>query len=162
MDYNFRSLVWLTVYFQTIFFSIHKLDSCMYIDQSHARTMLWYLSIIQKKILYNLLTHSHSIINNRNINIISVLFSFDCDLSAVIFVHISYSVINGIFQNWLDDQLNRTIFFYLFLYKELCLKTVFVTNFLNIHVTCAMLQLICDSDDGSSLRQTNPEQLRKL
>ena len=85
------------------------------------------------------------------VNIIAFFLTTDRDLASVILIHISYTIINGIFKNRLNDQLYCAILINLFININFALKTLLVSNFLNIHITSAMLDLIRYSDHRSAL-----------
>ena len=71
--------------------------------------------------------------------------------AAVILIHIPYTIINGIFKNRLNDQLYCTVLINLFINIKFDLKTLLISNFLNIHIASAMLDLIRYSDHRSAL-----------
>ena len=80
----------------------------MHINKPYSRAMLWHLLIICENIFHILTPHSHSIIGNHQINLLLLLKASYEDSGMVILIHISYSIINGIFQNRLQNKLYGT------------------------------------------------------
>ena len=82
----------------------HQLDTRVYINQSHSAAVLWHLLIIRQNIFHILTPHSHSVIGNHQINLLLLLKASYEDSGMVILIHISYSIMYGIFQNRLQNQ----------------------------------------------------------
>ena len=151
MYHNLRSFIRLTVNQKTIFVTKHQLDPVVHIDKSYPGTMLWYFIVILEDIFNCLLTHTHAIILDREIDIISLFLAAYRNHAAVILVHISNPIIDCIFQDRLYDELDRTAIIDFLVNIKFHAEPFFIAHKLDIHIAPAVLQLIRDPDYGSSL-----------
>jgi len=113
--------------------------------------MLWYFIVILEDIFNRFLTHTHAIILDREIDIISLFLAAYRNHTAVILVHISNAIIDCIFQNRLYDELDRTVIIDFLVNIKFHAEPFFIAHKLDIHIAPAVLQLIRDPDYGSAL-----------
>ena len=66
-------------------------------------------------------------------------------------------MINGIFQNGLDDELQRIEGFHLVLRRYFSGEFVFITHFLDGEIVAGVLQLVGDGDDVAATAQRDAE-----
>ena len=132
----------------------------MYIDHAHSGTMLRHVVIVCKQLFYHFFGHTKSVIPDFDADIISVTIS--CHMNLTLVIHTFDTIIDGIFQKRLNDQLHRAAVFDLVRNLEIYLKTVLVADFLNVHVILCMLHLIFNPDNRLSFAQADPEQTCQL
>ena len=124
--------------------------------------MFWNFVVICQNIFQHFFAHSHSIIFYTNVYIIVFLFPGYYNSSIIVFIHMSDSVIDCIFQNRLDDQLYNTVIIKFFIYLKIYLKSFFIAYQLNIHITTAMLKFILDWNNRLAPWQADSQQFCKL
>ena len=112
----------------------------MYINHSHAGTMFRHMFIFREQFLHHLFRHAKAIIPHLYTDVVPISVADHMDLSLVI--HALNSIVNGIFQKGLHDQLHGAAILNLFCDLKIHLEPVLVTDFLNIHIVLCMLDLI--------------------
>ena len=122
----------------------------MNIDHPYPGTMFWNFTVICQNITPYVFRHTHSIILYADVNIFTFLLSTYKDLTIIILIHITYSIIYCIFQKRLNHQFYNTVIFNLFIYQKLYLKSFFIAYTLNIHITSAVLQFVSNRDNRLS------------
>ena len=130
----------------------------MHIDHPNAGAVLRNFAVVRQDFFQNLFRHTHTVVFNGDQDVLLFLFSTDDNPAVLILIHISNTIINGIFQNGLDHQLYDAVVFDLFLDPEFCFKSFFVPCQLDIHVASAVLQLVFDRDNGLSPGQADTKQ----
>ena len=120
----------------------------MYIDHTHTGAMLRNLAAIRQNIFQNFFPHAHAIVFDNDQDVLVLLYSGDDDHAAIILIHVTDTIINGIFQDGLNHQLNDAVVFDLFINPEVCFEPLFLSGPLDVHIASAMLQFILDGNDG--------------
>ena len=113
MNGDCRSLIRLTFHYKPILFAEHQPYTCMHINESYTGSMLYCFLVTSQDIFHIFMAHPYSIIRNRNINILLLLPSPDNNPWIFILIHVSYAIIDCIFQNRLQYKLHRTKRIYL-------------------------------------------------
>ena len=160
MDLNQHSFIRTAFDDQTILISKAKFETAVHIHQTNTGTMLMRPFFSIEKLCGFFLRHSKSVIFYLQINVIFFPVSAYMDFSFSI--HKFHSIIDSIFQKRLENQLHCTSVQNLRIYLEIYLKTVFITDFLDVHIVLRMLHFILNPDHCFSTAQADPEQAGKL
>ncbi len=106
--------------------------------------------------LHHLLRHAGAVVRNFDEDVSSVPEGPDGDFPVS--VGIGHAVIDGVFQNGLDDELDGAEALHAVLRRNGGGEFVFIAHFLDGEVVAGMLQLVPDGDDVAAPAQGDPEQ----
>ena len=145
---------------QPVLSAKENLDAVIHVDQADAGPFFVYPVAVGKKQRRLLPGHAKAVILHGK-NHASVLFpSRHRDLPAVF--HAVHTVIDGIFQNRLQDQLHRAAVFDGRINVVFHRKCILIPDLLDIHVASGVLQFIPHRDHRTPFGQTDTKQFRQL
>ena len=74
-------------------------------------------------------------------------------MDLAVAVRVFHAVIDGVFQDRLDDQLDGIQSLHTLLHGDVCGEFVFIPHFLNGQIVPGVLQLVLDGDDAAALAE---------
>ena len=137
----------MTFYMQPIFLSKINLDSLLYIKQPVRKPFS--TAVAQKQLVYFIFSDSSSIIRNLKIYQTTFLPSPNPDQSF--FSHGFYSMLNGIFHQRLQRQLNDPFPVDFRINLDLIINFITVTYFLNLNIIFNIGDLLLHRNQGFNI-----------